>query len=274
MLANDALTIEEMHNVTLDILKKIIWISNQIGINYYVAYGTLIGAVRHHGFVPWDDDLDIIIPRDDYNKFVDYCILNKEKIFPFEILYDYKSTAYPYPIARLSDTRFEAVFLNTKPYRCGAFVDIYPYDNAGTGNIEELNQLLKKKVFFKHLLLYNTQEHFEAKSQNPIKIITKLLAYILGKAIPKTVLIKKLESFGKIYGKESTHVACMVWNSTITPVKKWHFEGYEELEFEGITVKVPRGYHDVLEASYGDYMKLPPPEQRIPTHEYQVFRKK
>ena len=70
---NTPLTIEEIHEGTLIILKKIIEICDKINVNYFIAYGTLIGAVRHQGFIPWDDDLDIIMLRPEYDKFVAYC---------------------------------------------------------------------------------------------------------------------------------------------------------------------------------------------------------
>ena len=76
------LNIEQIHKVTLDIVKRMSNICEKIGVNYYVAYGSLIGAVRHKGFIPWDDDFDVVMLRDDYEKFCDYCIHHQDEMKP------------------------------------------------------------------------------------------------------------------------------------------------------------------------------------------------
>ena len=80
------LSIEQIHKVTLDIVKRMSDICEKIGVNYYVAYGSLIGAVRHKGFIPWDDDFDVVMLRDDYEKFCDYCIHHQDEIKPYKLL--------------------------------------------------------------------------------------------------------------------------------------------------------------------------------------------
>ena len=80
------LTLEEIHEGTLEILKKIISICDETGVNYFLAYGTLIGAVRHGGFIPWDDDLDLVMLRPDYEKFLDYCRAHEAEMFPFRLM--------------------------------------------------------------------------------------------------------------------------------------------------------------------------------------------
>ena len=73
------LTIDDVHNVTLKLVEKLIQICDAVGVNYYVAYGSLIGAVRHKGFIPWDDDFDVVMLRNDYEKFCDYCIHHQDE---------------------------------------------------------------------------------------------------------------------------------------------------------------------------------------------------
>ena len=82
----EELNIEQIHKATLEIVEKLIEICDKINVNYYVAYGSLIGVVRHKGFIPWDDDFDVVMLRDDYEKFCDYCIKNENKLKPFNLL--------------------------------------------------------------------------------------------------------------------------------------------------------------------------------------------
>ena len=80
------LSIEEIHEGTLGILKKIIEICDEINVNYFLAYGSLIGAVRHGGFIPWDDDLDIVMLRPDYEIFNQYCLKHERELYPFKLI--------------------------------------------------------------------------------------------------------------------------------------------------------------------------------------------
>lgn len=80
------LSIQEIHEGTLGILKKIIDICDKVGVNYYLAYGSLIGAVRHGGFIPWDDDLDIVMLRPDYEVFCQYCMKHERELYPFKLI--------------------------------------------------------------------------------------------------------------------------------------------------------------------------------------------
>ena len=80
------LNIDQIHQITLEIVKKLIEICDEINVNYYVAYGSLIGTVRHKGFIPWDDDFDVVMFRDDYEKFCKYCIIHQNEIKPYKLL--------------------------------------------------------------------------------------------------------------------------------------------------------------------------------------------
>jgi lipopolysaccharide cholinephosphotransferase len=267
------LTLEENHKVVLGILERMIQICDNININYFIAYGSLIGAVRHSGFIPWDDDLDTIMLRNEYEKFIRYCIEHHEEIYPYKLICAENNPDYPYTIARLIDVRYKVKFDNIKPYGCGAFIDIYPFDGAGNANSRKIHLLNMKKKILKKFLHYNVQLNFECKSKNILKKFVKYIVFRTSKMFKKEIFLNKLENLKNTYVLEdSEYVACIVWNEGTLPVQKWHYESYELLEFEGIKVKVPKDYDTVLRASYGDYMRLPPVENRVPTHEYSVFK--
>ena len=98
------LSMTEIQTGSLEILKKIDAICNECNFRYFLAYGTLIGAVRHNGFIPWDDDIDIWMPRSDYDSFIQYCEKNKDNIRPFVLMSQYNNKNYPFGISRLVDT--------------------------------------------------------------------------------------------------------------------------------------------------------------------------
>lgn len=147
-------TIDEMHEVGVDLFKKLINICEKEKIEYYMAYGTLIGTVRHNGFIPWDDDIDIMFLRPHYERFVKYCITHENELLPYKVLSTENDVDYPYPIARFIDTRYEAVFDNVKLNNCGAFIDLYPFDYLGQAREEDINKLRIEKRILKTGLQY------------------------------------------------------------------------------------------------------------------------
>ena len=139
------LNIDQIHQITLEIVKKLIEICDEINVNYYVAYGSLIGTVRHKGFIPWDDDFDVVMFRDDYEKFCKYCIIHQNEIKPYKLLNRETEKNYPYNIARLNNMDYKARYENIVNYDSGAFIDIYPIDGAGSDAIKVLQTVKKKE---------------------------------------------------------------------------------------------------------------------------------
>lgn len=125
------LSVEETQKVSLEILKTVAHICKTIGVRYCLIYGTLIGAVRHHGFIPWDDDLDIMMPRPDYERFLSYFKKHQSEYKHLELFNHDENANYPYMITRISDSRYQINMDNEKPYGMGVFIDIYPYDGLG-----------------------------------------------------------------------------------------------------------------------------------------------
>lgn len=140
------LTIEDIHSVTLKLVEKLIQICDDVGVNYYVAYGSLIGVVRHKGFIPWDDDFDVVMLRDDYETFCDYCMRHQDDMKPYKLFTRKNEENYPYNIARLNNMDYRAVYENVQGYDSGVFIDIYPLDGAGANAEQVIQQVKKKKV--------------------------------------------------------------------------------------------------------------------------------
>ena len=146
-MAKRELTLAEIHEGTLEVLKRFISVCDQIGVQYFLAYGSLIGAVRHHGFIPWDDDLDVIMLRPDYEKFREYCNKHEGELTPFRFFDRHNTPDYPYTIGRFCDTRYRMVRNDNVPDAGqGMFIDIYPHDGAGNNNDKRWKSILKKKT--------------------------------------------------------------------------------------------------------------------------------
>ena len=108
----EELTLRQMQEGALNILKKLDGICREQGLRYFLFYGTLIGAIRHKGFIPWDDDLDVAMPRPDFDKLVAYCRRHRQELQPMQLMTVDDNPQYVYPIARFSDTRYRVKYLS------------------------------------------------------------------------------------------------------------------------------------------------------------------
>lgn len=273
---NEEIGIEEIHIITLEIVKKLIEICDKINVNYYVAYGSLIGAVRHKGFIPWDDDFDVVMLRNDYEKFCDYCIEHEADIKPYKLLSRKSDKKYPYNIARLNNMDYKAEYGNVQKYDSGAFIDIYPLDGAGSDSAQVMHQLEKKKSNLFRITLWSVDDHFTKSTyhkwyRSVIKYVVRLYAKVRG----MNYFLDKMENLKNIYDFEtSKYIAEMTWDAGLVLYEKEWFQEYIYMDFEDIKIKVPIGYDAFLKCHYGDYMVLPNKDERVPHHEYKLFKRK
>lgn len=275
MKKSTELNLDEIHSATLQNLATIINICDQLQINYYLAFGSLIGAVRNDGFIPWDDDCDIIMLRPEYDKFIKYCLENETAIAPYRLLCRKNTKNYPYNIARFNDMRFRAEYHNKKIYDSGLFVDIYPFDQVGTLNKKQLKKLQNEKKYLQWMISLSTDDHYE-KSKHHLwyRSIIKYFLYSYSKFRGQDYFMDKMELLKDKYGDENgINVTELIWDSQTVICKKEWFDGFLFHRFENLEVKIPLGYDPFLRAYYGDYLKLPPIEDRHPTHEYKLFRR-
>ena len=130
------LSFREVQEASYSVLQHIDTICSDHSWTYFLAYGSLIGAYRDGGIIPWDDDIDIMMPRPDFDKFKAYFIEHSSELMPLKIFDHSVNKNYPHVIPRISDTRYKLVFENEKDYGIGAFVDIYPLDGVGNDKKE------------------------------------------------------------------------------------------------------------------------------------------
>ena len=249
---------KKLHNVLLEILDEFVRICNENNLNYFLTGGTLLGAVRHKGFIPWDDDIDLAMPRKDYELFLDICELIPTTNY-YVLSYRSKEKAGNYckHIARFckSDSVFAESKKNSDSYS-GIFIDIWPYDNCILFFVPFQYKLIK--IFFQLSRIKSGILSTNKKSSKTIgKIICKLLSENTINNIHKKLYLifnkkdTKYISFfsGRNGYKKETHKF-----NTIFPLSSIGFEGKNYL--------APNNYDSVLKILYGNYMELPPIEQR------------
>ena len=275
-MKKNELTIIDTQRISLEILNDIANICETQHFRYSLIYGTLIGAVRHHGYIPWDDDVDIMMPRSDYDKFLLYMKKHIQEYPHLRVFNRDECKEYPYMITRISDNRYEIVMENEKSYGMGVFIDIYPYDGLGNTKDEAVKYGLKGDRL-SSLCYQSTRDHFAIETTTSlIRKIIKFPVYVYAKIRGKEYFQNKLEKLAREKDFDnSEYVGCAVWLSwgekDIFP-RKW-FDETLFMQFDKYEFRVPKEYDKVLRHEYGDYMKLPPEKDRIGHHFFKVYRK-
>ena len=266
------LSTRQIQEESLKILKVIDSIAQKEKLKYSLFYGTLIGAVRHKGFIPWDDDLDIIMFRSDYERLKEYFILHKEELKPYEFFCPETKEKYPYILGRVVNTKFKMVSENGKDLDMGTFVDVYPFDAAGDGTN---NFIYMKSCYYTTLYGLKNKAQF-IKPFGVIKTIFKRLLYFIAKFYSYNYLRRKLYRIASMFDfNNSKYLSCLVWTPNGKPrlYKKSDLEDVVRVDFEDGKFYIPKNYDNILKQLYGDYMQLPPENQRIGHHYYKIYPK-
>lgn len=258
------LSIDQIKHIQVEILQSVADFCDQNNITYFLAAGTMLGAIRHNGFIPWDDDIDIIIPRPDFERLL--------KIFKMENLdlgYPTLSSNYLYPYIKISDNRTYQKEKFSVEMNLGIHIDVFPLD--GFPKEEDLikQHLLKLKSYRK--LILNKIFKLSNRLSNFKRIVLGVIRYV----IPVKYYIKKIIKTAKLYEFEtSENVGIAVWGygkGEVNPREV--FRDSVEIEFENRIYKAPIGYDIYLTNLYGDYMKLPPESERERKHHFKGFYK-
>ncbi len=271
------LTLIQVQNAALEILKEISHICEENNLRYFLTYGTLIGAVRNGGIIPWDDDIDIMMPRPDYNKLVEYFIKNRKKLQPLELFDNTINSKYPHIIGRVSDNRFRLNFANEKDYGIGVFVDIYPLDGVGD-NYKRAVKLIKKTKKLASFCFLTSRKHYKRdNTQSLLKMIIKFPAYVIAKINGNKHYITKLNKYSDMFDYDSSkYVACLVWpvgkkNGLDRDVFERELFNTKTIMFEDALFNIPVGYDKFLTVTYGNYMEPLPEKDRKTHHTYDAY---
>lgn len=270
------LSIKEIQSISLEILKKVADVCEEQGLTYVLAYGTLLGAVRHHDYIPWDDDVDIMMPRPDYQRLLDYFRGHASELFPLQIMNDDTVKGYPYMISRVSDARYWLDVTNEKPYGIGVFIDIYPLDGLGN-NVDEARRLIDQGKDLSSLIFLSTRRYFHKGNTKTLrKTLLKIPAFAYAKLRGKRYFANKSLALSREYSyQDSQYVGCVIWPTyRERDIFDRHlFEETTLVVFGKYSFKAPKEYDEVLTQIYHDYMQLPPESERVAHHLYSAYRK-
>lgn len=255
----------------VDVFRAFILLCKENNLRYYCLGGTLIGAVRHQGMIPWDDDIDVAMPREDYYKFLS---LQFGSDFPYEIISMENNSNYYLPQSKFCDKNSTILEHADIPCIFGLFIDVFPLDGASDSLAERENDLLSfKRLTNKlHIQPKSSLSNFKSCLKRLIKGQLRTarnefsLAFWKEKSRQKLVIeINKLML--KYPYKESLVVGNYggMWGIKEFWKKEW-FDNNMVGEFEGIKVLLPIGTAQILNQVYGDYMQLPPIEKQVSHH--------
>lgn len=252
----------------MNILKKVTSFCETNNLCYFLAYGTLLGAIRHKGYIPWDDDIDIFIPRKDYEKFVSTFRDNRIKVLDFR--YD-KEYLYPFSKATDSDT---LLVEKSSLIRCkglGVNIDIFPLDNIP-------NSFLKRKAFIAKNKLFRYVFVSKAVDNSNNKWYKKIVAFFINFFTKRQSLASVLSKWNKHMMKyaniDTKFVGCVAWGyGKKEIVNRNVFYPMSIASFEGLPFKIPGKYDFYLKKIYGNYMCFPPESERVTHHFFDAYRK-
>ena len=262
------LNVEELKNIQLEILDAVTGFCEKHGINYWLDGGTLIGAVRHKGYIPWDDDIDISMLREDYDKFMRLFNAENER---------YKCHSYEndkdilYPLCKVLDTHTVLYEPDKTGNKLCVNIDIFPYDNVPDSR--QAKKMYRRRN--KYNVLVTAQRHSGRAKGSFVRRFAAWAIKVYVKIFPKDKFVKKTVINAKKFTGVKTEavgdfmgcVAGFICNKDI-------FKEFIDSEFENKMYKIPKEYDKLLTLEYGDYMTPPPEAERVTHHKFEAYMKK
>lgn len=256
----------------LEILKAFIGVCDKLNLKYFLDSGTLLGCIRHQGFIPWDDDIDVSMPREDYEIF----LRKGQELLPKKYFIQTNATDKEYTMnyakIRDSETTFIESSIKDLKINHGIFIDIFPYDKYDS------NKKIRNYVNEKLYVLYNIQI---AKKYNfpkcnkslKTKMVTIFSNFLYGNTNLSKIIYKKDKIAQKYNNDNNINSVKCYFYSTISEIvfNEEIFSNGEIKKFENIEVVVPKKYDKYLRKMYGDYMKLPPENERESHHYNEII---
>ena len=257
---------EEIKEVELGVMDYIHNLCEKEHINYSLAYGTLLGAVRHKGYIPWDDDIDISLKRDEYDKLYQAVLRDNDPIY--KVASWENDARYPYPFYRVYDARtvYENNYIEND-IDLGICVDVFPFDYYA-----DVNKEMVKLDTYRRLSVY-TLYGIHSKNAGLKNIVRYLLVLVFRLTRVKTW--NKKMNFLSMQANDNDSIDYLMENKrTSTKFEKTLLDKVMDSPFEDRIYKVPEASHQILSAIYGDdFMEIPPVEKRVKHDDFVAYIK-
>ena len=256
-------TIDQVQAVECEIMLVIDSICRRHNLTYFAIGGTALGAVRHQGFIPWDDDIDIGMPRKDYEAFLKYAQAELPKEYFLQNFFTEKKSPFYFTKIRKNNTRFVEFYLKDEDIHQGIFVDIFPFDNVPVNstlcNLHFRFCRFLYQIYLCKSLTTVCSSRFEQKDNRKGKIRKVLHALLL--PVPKSWLFHLLDRSVQMFnGNEPKEISHIVRRRLRVHLDDLYPIVY--LPFEQQQMPVPNNYHNYLSSQFGNYTILPPEDKR------------
>lgn len=262
------LTREELRAEQLSVLNAVAHFCDEQCIPYYLYAGSLLGAVRHKGYIPWDDDIDICMMREDYDRFI-----QAFQAPGFLVVSPEQTRGYYLASAKVLSNRTVLMESVRCAFPLGVNIDVFPLDDI-PDDPEECARLDRKVSRYRNLLdLKNLKPN---RDRTMLKRLVVRLGGILLLPVPRLFLLRRIHNLGvSCHGRSDCHrVADVVCASARTlSFQKSAFYETVKFPFEGQLYDAPAGWDHVLQQEYGDYWELPPESKRVTHHAFAAFWK-
>lgn len=266
-----AIDLAELKQIQLQILSYTDKVCKENSLRYSLSGGSLIGAVRHKGYIPWDDDIDIFLPRPDYEKLIE--IIGADKNSQYEVITCFNRKDYSKPFAKICDkkTVLEEAY-DREIKSMGINIDVFPEDGLPS-DPKKLQKYWDKMRIIKRFasMVYQKRD----KKAGILKNMLRFVCFYFFKLLPANFMAKKINRIAVKHSfDESNFIACIVFGyGQKEQIPRTVFDEFIEVPFENKTFSIIKNYDTYLSSLYGEYMQFPPKEKQVSKHSFFAYYK-
>lgn len=259
------MTLDEVKRTQMEILDFTADFCERNGICYWIDSGTLLGAIRHKGYIPWDDDIDIGMLREDYDRFVKAF---RDDCGRFRLLCTENDPGFYLPHGKVCDTSTVLYEPDENGFKLAVNVDVFVYDNAPDDD-KELEKMYDARDRYRRICTIKSL--CVGGEKNAVKRILKQLRRVAYRMFFPGISVQSMIDNSKKHASEETGRVGNFTAFTRMSCSKKVFDSFIDVEFEEKMYKAPIGYDEWLTSFYGNYMELPPVEKRVAHHLYKAY---